>query len=122
MLAAAPAAVVVPAEVRHFVEFLAGASLSAASRRLATGSALPARSFRRPLGLVLALEQRIALQRLAQLLLELERRQLQQADRQAQLRRQRQLLPELDLQRGFHAASVADRRGRWDYRRNDSPR
>ncbi len=48
-------------------------------------------------GALLALQQRIVLQEALDFLIQLERRQLQQSDRLLQLRRQREVLRELEL-------------------------
>ena len=50
----------------------------------------------------LALEQRVLLEHAVDLGVELERRQLQQPDRLLQLRRQGEVLGELELERLFH--------------------
>ncbi len=54
-----------------------------------------------------ALEDRILRERLFDLLVELHRRELQQADRLLQLRRERQVLREPELQCGFHLSREA---------------
>ena len=51
---------------------------------------------------VLALEHRVLEQDALDLLVQLDRRQLQQLDRLLQLRRQREVLGELELEAGFH--------------------
>ena len=51
---------------------------------------------------VLALEQRVLLQEALDLLVELDRRQLQQPDRLLQLRRQREVLGEPELEGVLH--------------------
>jgi hypothetical protein len=52
--------------------------------------------------LVLAFQQRVVLQHLLQFLVQLQRRQLQQPDRLLQLRRQGEVLTELELETVFH--------------------
>ena len=57
--------------------------------------------------LLFFLEQRIFLQDALHLRVELERRQLQQPDRLLQLRRQREMLRELELERLFHGGGAS---------------
>src|SRR5262245_41079921 len=70
-------------------------------RRLGAARAL-GRSLAGSGGLFLGFEERVLVEHLLDFLLQLERRQLQQADRLLQLRRQRQMLREADLKRWFH--------------------
>jgi hypothetical protein len=53
---------------------------------------------------ILALERRVLHQQALDLLVELDRRELQQLDRLLQLRRQRQVLGESELKRRLHHA------------------
>ena len=55
-------------------------------------------------GLVLDLEERVLLEHLLDFLVQLERRELQQADRLLQLRRQRQMLRQSELKCGLHVS------------------
>ena len=58
-------------------------------------------------GLLLGLEERVLLEHLLDFLVQLERRQLQQPDRLLQLRRQREMLREADLERLLHVRSTS---------------
>jgi hypothetical protein len=68
---------------------------------------------------VLALEDRVLHQQALDFLVELDGRELQQADRLLQLRRQREVLREPELEGWFHRSAAS---GRGDYIRKCSPR
>ncbi len=57
----------------------------------------------------LGFEERVLLEHLLDFLVQLERRQLQQADRLLQLRRQRQVLRQAELERGLHGQPAGGR-------------